>query len=173
MLTAILIGPPGSGKSSVGRALGQRLKLAFADTDTLIEKKCEKSISEIFIEDGEPYFRELERAVVLDQLAIGTGVLSLGGGSVLDPLSHQALSSTDASIVFLDVSLSSASPRVGFNRDRPLLLGNPRAKWQELMNVRRPIYEGLADITILTDELSPAQVCQKIVEILDSQKAAQ
>jgi shikimate kinase len=173
MLTAILIGPPGSGKSSVGRALGQRLNMAFADTDTLIEKRCEKSISEIFIEDGEPYFREIERAVVLDQLAIGTGVLSLGGGSVLDPLSHQALSSTAAPIVFLDVSLSSASPRVGFNRDRPLLLGNPRAKWQELMNVRRPIYEGLADITILTDELSPTQVSQKIVEILDSQKAAQ
>jgi shikimate kinase len=173
MLTAILIGPPGSGKSSVGRALGQRLKLPFTDTDILIEKKCQKAISEIFIEDGEPHFREIERAVVLDQLAIGNGILSLGGGSVLDPLTHQALSSTAAPIVFLDVSLSSASPRVGFNRDRPLLLGNPRAKWQELMNVRRPIYEGLADITILTDELSPTQVSQKIVEILDSHKAAQ
>jgi len=173
MLTAILIGPPGSGKSSVGRALGHQLKLTFADTDTLIEKKCVKRISEIFIEDGEPYFREIERAVVLDQLENGTGVLSLGGGSVLDPLSHQALSSTSAPIVFLDVSLSSASPRVGFNRDRPLLLGNPRAKWQELMNIRRPIYEGLADITILTDELSPAQVSQKIVEILATHKAKQ
>jgi shikimate kinase len=173
MLTAILIGPPGSGKSSVGRALGHQLKLTFADTDTLIEKKCAKRISEIFIEDGEPHFREIERAVVLDQLAIGNGILSLGGGSVLDPLTHQALSSTAAPIVFLDVSLSSASPRVGFNRDRPLLLGNPRAKWQELMNVRRPIYEGLADITILTDELSPTQVSQKIVEILDSHRAKQ
>jgi shikimate kinase len=173
MLTAILIGPPGSGKSSVGRALGQRLKLPFTDTDILIEKKCQKAISEIFIEDGEPHFREIERAVVLDQLAIGNGILSLGGGSVLDPLTHQALSSTAAPIVFLDVSLSSASPRVGFNRDRPLLLGNPRAKWQELMNVRRPIYEGLADITILTDELSPIQVSQKIVEILDSHRAKQ
>jgi len=173
MLTAILIGPPGSGKSSVGRALGERLKLSFADTDTLIEQRCKKSISEIFIEDGEPYFREIERGVVLDQLTIGTGVLSLGGGSVLDPLSHQALSSTATPIIFLDVSLSSASPRVGFNRDRPLLLGNPRAKWQELMNVRRPVYEGLADATILTDELTPAEVSHKIVELLDIQKAAQ
>jgi shikimate kinase len=173
MLTAILIGPPGSGKSTVGKVLGQKLKLTFSDTDALVETQCDKSISEIFVEDGEPFFRQIEREVVLDQLATGAGVLSLGGGSVLDPLSHQALSSTVAPIVFLDVSLSSASPRVGFNRDRPLLLGNPRAKWQELMNVRRPIYEGLADITILTDELSPAQVCQKIVEILDSQKAAQ
>lgn len=173
MLTAILIGPPGSGKSSVGRALGQRLKLNFADTDNLIEKKCEKSISEIFISDGEPFFREIEREVVLDQLTAGTGVLSLGGGSVLDPLSHKALSSISAPIIFLDVSLSSASPRVGFNRDRPLLLGNPRAKWQELMNERRPIYEGLADITVLTDDLSPTQVSQKIVELLDEERVAQ
>lgn len=173
MLTAILIGPPGSGKSSVGKSLAQRLKIAFIDTDSLIEGECKKSISEIFVEDGEPYFREVERKVVIRELATGAGVLSLGGGSVLDPLSHEALSSTQAFIIFLDVSLSSASPRVGFNRDRPLLLGNPRAKWQELMNLRRPIYEGLADFSILTDGLSPAQVAEKIVETLENQKAAQ
>lgn len=173
MLTVILIGPPGSGKSSVGKALSQRLRLSFADTDTLVEEHCRKSISEIFIEDGEPFFREVERTVVLNQIAVGMGVLSLGGGSVLDPLSQQALSSTNAPIVFLDVSLASASPRVGFNRDRPLLLGNPRAKWQELMNIRRPIYEGLADITVLTDGLSPTQVSQKIIEVLESPKAVQ
>lgn len=173
MLTVILIGPPGSGKSSVGKALSQRLRLSFADTDTLVEEHCRKSISEIFIEDGEPFFREVERTVVLNQIAVGMGVLSLGGGSVLDPLSQQALSSTNAPIVFLDVSLASASPRVGFNRDRPLLLGNPRAKWQELMNIRRPIYEGLADITVLTDGLSPRQVSQKIIEVLESPKAVQ
>lgn len=173
MLTVILIGPPGSGKSSVGKALSQRLRLSFADTDTLVEEQCKKSISEIFIEDGEPFFRGVERTVVLNQIAVGMGVLSLGGGSVLDPLSQQALSSTNAPIVFLDVSLASASPRVGFNRDRPLLLGNPRAKWQELMNIRRPIYEGLADITVLTDGLSPTQVSQKIIEVLESPKAVQ
>jgi len=166
MLTAILIGPPGSGKSSVGKSLATRLGVAFSDTDTIIEKDSNKSISEIFIESGEPYFREIERAVVLDQLANGVGVLSLGGGSVLDQQAHSALANSARPIIFLDVSLASASPRVGFNRDRPLLVGNPRAKWQELMNARRPIYEGLATFTVLTDELTPAQVSQKIVDLL-------
>jgi shikimate kinase len=68
MLSAILIGPPGSGKSSVGKSLAQRMGVEFSDTDTIIEKKWNKSISDIFVESGEPYFREIERAVVLDRL---------------------------------------------------------------------------------------------------------
>ena len=166
MLSAILIGPPGSGKSSVGKSLAQRMGVEFADTDTIIEKKCNKSISDIFVESGEPYFREIERTVVLDRLENGEGVLSLGGGSVLDQKAQSALRNSPTPIVFLDVSLASASPRVGFNRDRPLLVGNPRAKWQELMNARRPIYEELATFTVSTDELTPSQVSSKIVELL-------
>ena len=166
MLSAILIGPPGSGKSSVGKSLAQRMGVEFSDTDTIIEKKCNKSISDIFVESGEPYFREIERTVVLDRLEHGEGVLSLGGGSVLDQKAQSALRNSPTPIVFLDVSLASASPRVGFNRDRPLLVGNPRAKWQELMNARRPIYEELATFTVSTDELTPSQVSSKIVELL-------
>ena len=104
--------------------------------------------------------------VVLDRLTEGVGVLSLGGGSVLDDKVQVALRKSPTPIVFLDVSLSSASPRVGFNRDRPLLVGNPRAKWQELMNSRRPIYEDLATFTVVTDELTPSQVSAKIVALL-------
>jgi shikimate kinase len=166
MLSAILIGPPGSGKSAVGKSLAQRMGVEFADTDAIIEKKCSKSISDIFVESGEPYFREIERAVVLDRLEHGEGVLSLGGGSVLDQQAQCALRTSPTPIVFLDVSLASASPRVGFNRDRPLLVGNPRAKWQELMNARRPIYEELATFTVPTDDLTPSQVSSKIVELL-------
>ena len=166
MLSAILIGPPGSGKSSVGKSLAQRMGVEFSDTDTIIEKKCNKSISDIFVESGESYFREIERTVVLDRLENGEGVLSLGGGSVLDQQAQSALRNSPTPIVFLDVSLASASPRVGFNRDRPLLVGNPRAKWQELMNARRPIYEELATFTVSTDELTPSQVSSKIVELL-------
>ena len=166
MLSAILIGPPGSGKSSVGKSLAQRMGVEFSDTDTIIENKCNKSISDIFVESGEPYFREIERTVVLDRLENGEGVLSLGGGSVLDQQAQSALRNSPTPIVFLDVSLASASPRVGFNRDRPLLVGNPRAKWQELMNARRPIYEELATFTVSTDELTPSQVSSKIVELL-------
>jgi shikimate kinase len=138
----------------------------IADTDTIIEKKCSKSISDIFVESGEPYFREIERTVVLDRLEHGEGVLSLGGGSVLDLHAQSALRTSPTPIVFLDVSLASASPRVGFNRDRPLLVGNPRAKWQELMNARRPIYEELATFTVPTDDLTPSQVSSMIVELL-------
>ena len=166
MLSAILIGPPGSGKSSVGKSLAQRMGVEFADTDTINEKKCSKSISDIFVESGEPYFREIERTVVLDRLEHGEGVLSLGGGSVLDLHAQSALRTSPTPIVFLDVSLASASPRVGFNRDRPLLVGNPRAKWQELMNARRPIYEELATFTVPTDDLTPSQVSSMIVELL-------
>ena len=166
MLSAILIGPPGSGKSSVGKSLAQRMGVEFSDTDTIIEKKCNKSISDIFVESGEAYFREIERTVVLDRLENGEGILSLGGGSVLDQQAQSALRNSPTPIFFLDVSLASASPRVGFNRDRPLLVGNPRAKWQELMNARRPIYEELATFTVSTDELTPSQVSSKIVELL-------
>lgn len=168
MLTAILMGPPGSGKSSVGKSLAHRMSLTFCDTDLVIEQECKKRIAEIFIEDGEPYFREIERSVVLDKLSKGQGILALGGGSVLDPITHAALTASDTPIIFLDVSLSSASPRVGFNRDRPLLLGNPRAKWQELMNARRPIYEDLATFTVQTDELTPSQVAERIADHLTS-----
>jgi shikimate kinase len=166
----ILIGPPGAGKSSVGKALGQRLSSSFADTDVLIEKESGLRVSEIFLDKGEAFFRELEREIVLRELANFDGVLALGGGSVMNADVSQALRQTSDPICFLDVSLSSASPRIGFNRDRPLLVGNPRAKWQELMNVRRPIYESLATFTVSTDSGTPSHISQEIAEILSQSK---
>lgn len=163
---AILIGPPGAGKSSVGKALGQRLSTNFADTDLLIEKQSGLRVSEIFLDEGEPFFRELEREIVLRELADFDGVLALGGGAVMNPDVEQALRLSSDPIFFLDVSLSSAAPRIGFNRDRPLLVGNPRAKWQELMNIRRPIYETLATHIVSTDSGTPSQIAQEIAEIL-------
>ena len=158
----ILIGPPGSGKSSIGRLLGARLETSFHDTDAIIEERAKMSVSEIFLIEGEPFFRALESEVVTDEVKSFAGVLSLGGGSVMDATTRVELEKCSSPIVFLDVSLSSAAPRVGFNRDRPLLVGNPRSKWQELMNIRRPIYENLAIFTISTDEGSPAQIAQEI-----------
>ena len=163
---AILIGPPGAGKSSVGKALGQRLSTNFADTDLLIEKQSGLRVSEIFLDKGEPFFRELEREIVLREIADFDGVLALGGGAVMNPDVEQALRLSSDPIFFLDVSLSSAAPRIGFNRDRPLLVGNPRAKWQELMNIRRPIYETLATHIVSTDSGTPSQIAQEIAEIL-------
>lgn len=166
----ILIGPPGAGKSSVGKALGKQLSTNFADTDALIEKHSGLRVSEIFLDKGEPFFRELEREIVLRELVDFDGVLALGGGAVMSADVEQALRESTDPICFLDVSLSSAAPRIGFNRDRPLLVGNPRAKWQELMNIRRPIYESLATLTVSTDSRTPSQIAQEISNMLTKNK---
>jgi shikimate kinase len=93
-------------------------------------------------------------------------VLSLGGGAPLSQTAQRAIKDSGSPVVFLDVSLAGAAPRVGFNRDRPLLLGNPRAQWQELMNVRRPIYESLAHHCVVTDKLTPNEAAAQIVTLL-------
>ena len=162
----ILIGPPGAGKSSVGKSLARLLNNQFVDTDYVIAEQENMSISEIFVDKGEPYFREKELEVLLNQINTHTGVLSLGGGAPLSELAQSAIKSCGAPVVFLDVSLAGAAPRVGFNRDRPLLLGNPRAQWQELMNVRRPTYESLAHHCVVTDKLTPNEAAAQIVTLL-------
>lgn len=161
----ILIGPPGAGKTSVGKALAKKLSLNFLDSDKVVEEKSGKSISEIFITDGEPAFREMERAAVIDLIENQDGVIALGGGSVMDlEVSKRLLPM--ANVVFLDVSISNAAPRVGFNRDRPLLLGNPRQQWIALMEKRRSTYEALAKTRVSTDNKKPVEVVEEIVKEL-------
>jgi shikimate kinase len=161
----ILIGPPGSGKSTIGRALSRKLKISFTDTDDLIENRTGISISQIFIDKGEPWFRELEREVLQEELAKINGVLSLGGGAPLSELAQEMLRKVDAAVIYLNVSLATAAPRVGFNRDRPLLLNNPRGAWQELMDKRRPIYESLATNVVKVDERAPQDIVDEIVRL--------
>lgn len=170
MPVAILIGPPGAGKSSVGRSLAQKLDLDFHDTDHLIEESVGVSISEIFLDKGEAFFREKEKEIVANEIKNFEGILSLGGGSVMDPSTAEELTRSGHPVIFLDVSLSTAAPRIGFNRDRPLLVGNPRAKWQEMMNIRRPIYEKLATFTISTDSSTPSHIAQEIATLLAAKK---
>lgn len=161
----VLVGPPGAGKSTVAAALAERWQLGIRDTDTDVEQRAGKAIAEIFVDDGEPHFRALEHEAVSAALQQHDGVLALGGGAILDERTQAALASYAANggvIVFLDVTLTHAAPRVGFNQSRPLLLGNPRAQWQALMEARRPVYERLATITILTDHLRPADVAEHI-----------
>ena len=161
----ILIGPPGAGKSSVGKALAKKLSLNFLDSDKVVEEKSGKSIPEIFITDGEPAFREMEKAVVIDLIENQDGVIALGGGSVMDlEVSKRLLPM--ANVDFLDVSISNAAPRVGFNRDRPLLLGNPRQQWIALMEKRRSTYEALAKARVSTDNKKPVEVVEEIVKEL-------
>jgi len=167
--TVVLVGPPGCGKSTAARSLASRLGSPWRDTDTDIERTTGKSISEIFVDDGEPHFRALERDAVATALRTHRGILALGGGAVLDPTTQELLTgyaNAGGTVVFLDVSLAHVAPRVGFNQSRPLLLGNPRARWQTLMTERRPVYERLATLHVHTDGKTSAQVADEIVAAL-------
>ena len=161
----ILIGPPGSGKSTLGKALSRKLNLPFTDTDDLIELRTGTSISQIFIDKGESWFRDLEKEILKEELAKLDGVLSLGGGAPLSDSAQEMLREINGAIIYLDVSLATAAPRVGFNRDRPLLLNNPRGAWQELMDKRRPIYEALATHIVKVDERAPKDIVDEIVRL--------
>lgn len=162
----VLIGPPGAGKSSIGKALAKELNLNFIDSDSEIEKVSHKKISEIFIEDGEPTFRLLEVDIVRKILADFEGVISLGGGAPINLEIQKVLEEADYPVVFIDVSISQAATRIGFNKDRPLLLVNPRQQWISLMNDRRPIYEKLASQTISSDNQKPHEVAKQISDML-------
>ncbi|WP_182111183.1 MULTISPECIES: shikimate kinase [unclassified Actinotalea] len=167
---AVLVGPPGSGKSTVARHLAALLGVAWRDTDEDVERTAGKEISAIFFDEGEPHFRALERAAVVTALTEHDGVLALGGGAVLDAATQEALGAyrdAGGTVVFLDVSLAHAAPRVGFQRARPLLLGNPRAQWQALMDARRPVYSSVATMHVLTDDVAPQDVAATIAAALE------
>ena len=166
MKRVVLIGAPGSGKSTVGAALAKVLALDFIDTDQLIEEREGKAITDIFVVDGEPHFRAVELETLKQVLSLKDVVISLGGGAPISDHAQQLINSSESTVVFLDVSLATAAPRVGFNRDRPLLLGNPRAQWQALSDKRRPIYEALADVSIKVDDMSVEAITSEIEKSL-------
>ncbi len=157
---AILIGPPGAGKSTVGALLAERLAVGFLDTDASVEAAAGKPVSEIFVEDGEEAFRVLERAAVAAAIGGHDGVISVGGGAVLDQ-STQALLAGQ-SVVYLETGFAAAAKRVGLDVPRPLLLGNPRAQLKALLEQRLPVYQRLAWITVATDSRTPEQVTDEI-----------
>ncbi len=161
---AVLIGPPGAGKSTVGALLAARLKVAFTDTDAEVEATAGKPVSDIFIEDGEPAFREIERAAVARALAGSDGVVALGGGAVLDPDTQRLLAGR--TVVYLETGFAAAAKRVGLGQARPLLIGNPRATLKALLDARLPVYESLATITVGTDDREAGQIADEIAERL-------
>jgi shikimate kinase len=160
----VLVGPPGSGKTTVGAALAERLGLPLHDTDHAIEAATGRSISDIFVDDGEATFRSLEREEVARALSEETGVLALGGGAVMDATTRSALEGHV--VVFLDVGIADAAKRVGFDRSRPLLAVNPRASWVAMMKVRRPVYESVATHRVDTAGRTPEEISTEITDLL-------
>jgi shikimate kinase len=160
----VLVGAPGSGKTTVGTALAAALGVDFRDTDTDIERQAGKPIPEIFVDEGEDHFRALERAAVAAALASHAGVLALGGGAVLAEENRAAL--IGHTVVHLSVELPDAIRRVGLGAGRPLLALNPRATLKHLLDQRRPLYAEVATATVVTDGRAPEELAAEIAALL-------
>jgi shikimate kinase len=165
----VLIGPMGSGKSTVGELLADRLATAFRDTDADIVAAEGREISDIFVEDGEDHFRALERAAVRKAVAEHTGVLALGGGAILDDGTRELLAGLP--VVYLSMDVEEAVRRVGLNAARPLLAVNPRRQWRELMDARRHLYTEVARVVVATDDRTPEEVAQAVLDALELKDA--
>ncbi|MEO6712789.1 MAG: shikimate kinase [Mycobacteriales bacterium] len=166
----VLVGPPGSGKSTVGSRIAELLGVGFRDTDRDIEADRGTTIAEIFIDQGEDAFRGYERNAVRRALAEHDGVLALGGGAVMDADTRILLG--EHRVVFLDVGLTAAAKRVGFARDRPVLAASPRSILARLLDERRPLYEEVASVTVATDDATPIDVAREVCAALQLETPA-
>ena len=162
----VLIGPPGAGKSSVGPLVAERLGVEFRDTDADVGAAAGKPASDIFIENGEDAFRELERAAVASALDPGSalhargGVLALGSGAVLDDGVQQLLAGLP--VVYLSASFRTLERRIGLDRPRVVVPGNPRGRLRAMLDSRLPLYQRLAAVTVPTDDLDPDELAAEI-----------
>jgi shikimate kinase len=162
---AVLIGLPGSGKSTIGRRLAKALDVKMLDTDAAIEQQTGRRIADIFAADGEKEFRRIEEDVVRTALNEHDGVLSLGGGAVTSPGVREALAGH--SVVFLEINAAEGIRRTGGNTVRPLLAGPDRAeKFRALMSQRVPLYREVATIRVNTNRRNPGAVVRYIVSRL-------
>ncbi|GAA2802645.1 shikimate kinase [Saccharopolyspora taberi] len=160
---AVVVGPPGAGKTTVGELLAERLELPFRDTDADVVRTAGKPIADIFTGEGEPVFRELEERAVATALAEHDGVLSLGGGAVLSARTRALLA--DQPVVFLSVGLAEGARRTGLSTARPLLAGvNPRATFKALLDQRLPLYREVATWELVTDHVEPEALVDQLVE---------
>ncbi|MEU6633048.1 3-dehydroquinate synthase [Streptomyces parvus] len=161
----VLVGPMGVGKSTVGELLAARLGTTYRDTDADVVAEAGKPIAEIFYDEGEEHFRALERRAVAAAVAGHPGVLALGGGAVLDGATRELLAGRP--VVYLSMDVDEAVRRVGLGAARPLLAVNPRRQWRELMDARRHLYEEVARTVVATDENTPEEVAQAIIDALE------
>lgn len=168
-LQIVLVGPMGVGKSTVGRLLAERLDCSYRDTDDDIVAEQGRTIADIFVDEGEPVFRVVEKKAVQRALAEHDGVLALGGGSILDEDTRKLLAGPR--VVYLSMDVEEAVQRTGLNAARPLLAVNPRRQWRELMEARRHLYTEVADAVVATDGRTPEEVTQAVLDALELKSA--
>jgi len=161
---AVIVGAPGAGKTTVGQAVAELLGVRFADADALIEATAGKPVPEIFFDDGEPVFRQLEAAAIGSALVTFEGILALGGGAVMNDGTRAAL--VGHAVVYLSVELPDAVKRVGLGAGRPLLSVNPRATLKFLLEQRRPLYLEVATYTVVTDGRTPEEIATEVAALL-------
>ena len=159
----VLVGPPGAGKSAVGPLLADRLGVEFRDTDADVGTAAGKPVGDIFVEDGEEAFRDLERAAATH--ALGTlrrhgGVLALGSGAVLDAGIQHLLDGLP--VVYLSAEFGTVARRIGLDRPRVVVPGNPRGRLRAMLNERTAIYQRLAAVMVPTDDLDPDELADEI-----------
>ncbi|MFF5368207.1 shikimate kinase [Streptomyces sp. NPDC013187] len=165
----VLVGPMGVGKSTVGQLLAERLGLSYRDTDDDIVADQGRTVAEIFVDEGEPAFRAIEKAAVHRALAEHDGVLALGGGAILDADTRALLAGQR--VAYLSMDVEEAVKRTGLNAARPLLAVNPRKQWRELMEARRHLYEEVATAVVATDGRTPEEVTEAALDALELKEA--
>jgi shikimate kinase len=167
----VVVGPPASGKTTVGTAIAAALGLAFRDTDADVEAESGTTIADLFISHGEPHFRALEQRAVARARAEHDGVLALGGGAVTSPATRQLLvahGQGGGTVLWLDVDVASAARRAGLSRDRPLLAVNPRAMLRTMLEARAPLYAEVATVTVSTSARPVEEVVAEVLAAVRS-----
>jgi shikimate kinase len=170
----VLVGPPASGKTTVGTAVAEALGVGFRDTDRDVEVETGSSVADLFVSQGEPHFRALEETAVARALGEHAGVLALGGGAVMSAATRELLvgyGRAGGTVVWLDVDLASAAKRVGLSRDRPILGVNPRAMLRHMLETRAPLYGEVATLTLTTGGREPADVVADVLAALPTKPA--
>jgi shikimate kinase len=165
----VLVGPPASGKTTVGTAVARALGVPFRDTDADVEARAGSSVADLFVTHGEEHFRALEEAAVAEALAAHDGVLALGGGAVLSAATRGLLVAHGrggGTVAHLDVDVPTAARRAGLSRDRPMLAVNPRAVLRTLLEQRAPLYAEVATVVVSTTGRTRDDVVAEVLSAL-------